>query len=529
MDSTASQLFPAGLSKFLSDAFNAYPDPLFIKDRDLRYLFANEAFAKFIDVPIAQILGQDDFTLLAPEVAAACRANDTRALELQTRNGEMFPFESEETYGLGEEKRILQVRRYVLFDSQGQMNLFGAVRDVTETLRKENRLRTSLHASETLRRETQRQLGDVLEMIDEVVWSLQSGTWETLFISPAAERVYGRPISVLLQKEEWAKVFPAEENLRIMREMEYASMSGNETFSGDFRFIHPEKGERMAFIRGRIVRDADGIPIRIDGMTTDVTENRRALKELEENRQKLFALSKLHTLGELASGIGHEINTPLTGILSKIARAERTVSKPTPTNADERATAARLLRESMEIVGRVSEIVDGLKQLSRNQQKEDLERFDPLVAVDQALSLSRARFSNHGYRLEIERPKEKKFCFGKPTTLFQSLVNLLNNAFDSLEQKTAQNGWNSSENVVLRVESVDDRVVIRVIDSGVGIPEDFKPKLFEAFQTTKAEGKGTGLGLSISRRLLRAQGGDLRLVSSKPGRTEFEILLPESR
>jgi C4-dicarboxylate-specific signal transduction histidine kinase len=527
MHPIASSLFPAGLSNFLSDAFNAYPDPLFIKDRDLRYLFANEAFAKYIDRPISKILGKDDFSLLSSEVAAVCRANDVRALELQDRNGEVFPYESEETFGSGEEKRVLHIRRYVLSDSQGKMNLFGAVRDVTETLRKENRLRTSLQASETLRRETERQLGDVLEMIDEVVWSLECTTWEPLFISPAAERVYGRAISMLLKKEEWAKVFPADENLRIIREIEYASMSGNETFSGDFSFIHPEKGQRIAFIRGRIVRDAGDRPIRIDGMTSDVTDNRRALKELEENRQKLFALSKLNTLGELASGIGHEINTPLTGILSKIARAERIVAKLTPENSTEQATALRLLNESMEIVGRVSEIVDGLKQLSRNQQ-EDLERFDPLVAVDQALSLSRARFSNHGYRLEIERPKERKYCFGKQTTLFQALVNLLNNAFDALEEKTARSGWDGSESVTLRIETDKNRIAIRVIDTGAGIPEDFQPKLFEAFQTTKVEGKGTGLGLSISRRLLRAQGGDLRLISSVAGNTEFEILLPET-
>jgi two-component system NtrC family sensor kinase len=129
----------------------------------------------------------------------------------------------------------------------------------------------------------------------------------------------------------------------------------------------------------------------------------------------------------------------------------------------------------------------------------------------------------------MDRPKQSMLCYGKPTTVFQSLVNLLNNAFDALEEKLSRNPWDGSEGVRVELVADEKQLCIRVIDTGVGVDDAFKPKLFEAFQTTKSEGKGTGLGLSISRRLLRAQGGDLRLISSEPGRTEFEILLPIGR
>src|SRR5690606_13587360 len=233
------------------------------------------------------------------------------------------------------------------------------------------------------------------------------------------------PITDLLRAEHWLKIFPLEETKRMICEFEFAAMSGIDTFSGEYRFFNRERSEGLADIRGKVIRYESVKPISGVGMTSDVTEMRRAMKELEEHRQKVFALSKLNTLGELASGIGHELNTPLSAILSKIARVECAID-----GEKEKG----LLRESMEIIERISQIVDGLKQLSRNRQFDNArEKIDPAFSIEQALSLSRARFSNHGFRIEFFRPPKSLRCIGNQTTLFQALVNLLNNAFDALD------------------------------------------------------------------------------------------------
>jgi PAS domain S-box-containing protein len=528
MSDASRPRLPQILSHFLADAFRLHPDPLFVKDRAYRTVYVNEAFSRFVGIPAEKMIGRDDFEMLPRESAIACRANDELSLPREGAFQSGVAHESDEIFPGANGPRTLRVQRYVLADEKGEPFLIGSIRDVTEVIRDAEGLRSAradLRASETQRQETERRLSEVFELIDEVVWSLEWDTWNPLFISPSAGRVFGRPVEALLSREEWGRIFDPETSSRFIGMMVSVADRGTDAFNGFFAFHHPDRGVREGFIRGRIVRDAEGRPNRVEGMTTDVTESRKAVRELEEHRQRLIALSKWNTLGELASGIGHEINTPLSGILSKVARAERILS----TGATDRETGARLLRESMAIIDRVSQIVDGLKQLSRQQQQaEELERFDPAVAVEQALSLSRARFSNHGYRIEVVKPDGPLLCLGRPTAVFQALVNLLNNAFDALEARDASRSGAPREAIRVEILRDGDGISLRVIDTGVGIDESFRPRLFEAFQTTKPEGKGTGLGLNISRRLLRANGADLRLVSSVPGRTEFAIALPSA-
>lgn len=500
---------PSDLPLLLIEIFNKQPDPIFIKDHHHRYLYVNEAFAKFFrQSATGYFIDKDDFALMDEAQAQVCRENDAVVLKLQSHET-VRTHSSDELAVTSQGQRSLTINRFGLRDPQGTVFLFGVIRDLTDQ-----------KAREAQQVNTERRLRDLLEMMDEVMWALEWGTLQTVFMSPTAGRFYGVETESILSPSDWVRAYSQSEINRMMNLILACEASGKDQFYGEFKFKHPTRGDRVAFIRGKVIRDSNGEPIQVEGMTSDITDSKITEEKIEEQRHMLNALSKLQTLGELASGIGHEINTPLSGILSKIARVQFILQPDQPITNDVLLKSSRLLKESMDLVERIAQIIDGLKQLSQNESAETLEAFDPLSTVEQALSLSRARFSNHGIRIQILNsvPQGRRVLCHQ-TSLFQALVNLLNNAFDALE------GLGEGAHVRVELEQAGNQVLIRVIDNGRGVPQEVKPRLFGAFVTSKVEGKGTGLGLNLSRKLLRTHGADLDFLERTDGLTAFQITL----
>ncbi len=501
------------LPRLLLEIFNRQPDPLFIKDHESRYLYVNPEFSRFMNLETDFIVGKDDFGVMSETQANICRSHDAAVLDIAASEA-VKTHSSDELLITPQGARQLFITRFGLHRPDGKAFLFGVIRDLTAQREKESRQMA-----------TERRLRDVLEMIDEVMWAHEWGTWNTVFMSPSATKFWGVPADSIHTPADWVRAFTPAEIARMEELFLSNERNGIDQFNGEFKFTHPVRGDRIAFIRAKIIRDENGKPTQIEGLTSDITDIKQAEAEIQEQRQKLLALAKLNTLGELASGIGHEINTPLSGILSKIARVETALRSIDPISDGVAVKSARLLKESMDLVERVAQIVEGLKQLSRNATNEEAELFDPVVALEQALSLSRGRFSNHGIRIEIANSlPDGTRVIGRPTSLFQAIVNLLNNSFDSLEGSTRA----EPKKVRLELGASASRVFIRIIDNGIGIPKAMRARLFEAFHTSKTEGKGTGLGLHLSRKLLRAHGADLVLLDPDGGTTAFEISLAKS-
>ncbi len=346
-------------------------------------------------------------------------------------------------------------------------------------------------------------------------WS--DGLYEVLGIDPCTTAASGDLFMSVVYVEDRAKLAHA---------FQQAVEEKHSLLQIKYRIIRVKDGA-VRWVRSTGEFIYQGECVRFIGTTQDITELHEAEAEVQEQRQKLLSVSKLNTLGELASGIGHEINTPLSGVLSKVTRVAHALANESLDDPQARARSNRLLAESISLIGRIAQIVDGLKQLSQPHAQEISTSTDPRLAVEQALSLSRARFSNHGIRIEVRSGlKSETFpmVFGKPSSLFQVMVNLLNNAFDALEAR--------SSGGLVRIEYHErdpGELAIWVSDNGSGIADDFVPLLFEPFQTTKPEGRGTGLGLTISRRLMRAQAGELARVAAPDGFTTcFEILLKKN-
>ncbi|MFV8755447.1 PAS domain-containing protein [Nannocystaceae bacterium ST9] len=246
--------------------------------------------------------------------------------------------------------------------------------------------------------------------------------------------------------------------------------------------------------------DVAGVIIAFDDVT-QITEDRVA-RERE---------SRLSTLGLMAGGIAHEINTPLQTLMVNATMIE-----------DELARSefdGEFLRECNDAIiattQHIARTIHALRTVSRQSASDPLSAIDMVAIAGYMLDLCGARFRAEGIDFRVTHTGERHELLGRPADIGQILLNLLNNAFDAVVGTPQP--W-----VELATSSDEQHVVFRVTDSGPGIPARILDRLMTPFCTTKPLGKGTGLGLSLSKSLAEGQGAELVHVAHAT-HTSFEL------
>jgi two-component system NtrC family sensor kinase len=238
--------------------------------------------------------------------------------------------------------------------------------------------------------------------------------------------------------------------------------------------------------------------------------------KIEALQKQVIRAERLATLGELAAGVVHELNNPLTSIT---VYAEYLVRKLESQGADVAdleklrrigASAQRILRFSRDLV-----------QYARPSGK-DLEPVDVSSVVRQSVSICEHLVERGGIALEVDVSTDLPVIQAISGQLEQVLINLITNAVHAVEAKN-----NGPGRVVVRakVES-PSTILIEVGDSGPGIAEHDRERIFEPFYTTKPDGKGTGLGLPIVRNIVDQHRGEITIASSDLGGAAFRVILP---
>jgi C4-dicarboxylate-specific signal transduction histidine kinase len=247
-------------------------------------------------------------------------------------------------------------------------------------------------------------------------------------------------------------------------------------------------------------------------------------RELNEKKQQLFdsqamahQANKMTALGEMASGIAHEINSPLQSILLFTYRLKRVVSR------EDYSSITGTLEKIDKSVDMITNIVESLRKMSRDSTNDPFAPECINDIVNDVLALTPVRYQLNGIRFSVNFNQ-----LNKDTTLEcqririgQIIVNLLNNAFDAAletEEKWIDLGINEDSNTIS----------ITVTDSGNGIAPEIRGKIFEPMFTTKDIGKGTGLGLSISSEIARQHNGSLS-IDPKSMHTKFILTLPKKQ
>jgi PAS domain S-box-containing protein len=296
---------------------------------------------------------------------------------------------------------------------------------------------------------------------------------------------------------------------RYKSEMIPSVIRRNETWEGEVEFVNLKTGEPVPIWQRTFCSLAmDGTPLYIAFFATDLRTKRRA-------EAAVFHSAKMASLGQMAAGLAHEVNNPITiihgtaGLLKKAIQAEdRNPEKMT-----------RGLERIEKTALRISRIVKGLRMFSRSGENDPAVPTALSEILEETLDLCRERFRDYAIDLRIDEiPAASVRC--RPTQISQVLLNLLNNSFDAVSREDER--W-----VRIDFAITDDRVRISVTDSGPGLSEDTKARLMEPFFTTKEPGQGTGLGLSISRGIVEEHGGKLVHIPEAPN-TCFTIDLPRS-
>lgn len=243
-----------------------------------------------------------------------------------------------------------------------------------------------------------------------------------------------------------------------------------------------------------------------------------ATRELRETQEQLIFAERLSTIGTIASGLAHELNSPLTGLRNCLRRIQRE-----PENAEQLLRYLSMMQESAEHMHRV---FNGLLDLARPRRPElKAVALEPIL--DRVVLLANHRLAEVRIATRKEIHPAATVIRGDQHQLEQALLNLVLNACDSLEQRIrSEPGF--SPDLLLRGACENGQIHIDVVDTGLGIDPEALPRLFDPFFTTKAPGKGTGLGLSIAKNIIREHGGDIEVESQPGAGARFRIVLGAS-
>ena len=250
---------------------------------------------------------------------------------------------------------------------------------------------------------------------------------------------------------------------------------------------------------------------------TDVTE-------IMDAETELIQASKMTTLGEMATGVAHELNQPLHAIKLGseylLAVAKRGSSVPAE---DLQEVAAEMGTD----VDRAAAIIRHLREFGRKQHDMGQE-IDINMPVRGVFTLLGQQLYNHGIEVVTELGESLPLIRGDVNRIEQVLINLIQNARDAIEAKKESDGGAEPGKLVIRSFADKDRVIVTVGDNGTGIPQRIRDRIFEPFFTTKDIGKGTGLGLSISYRIVKDYHGTLDFDTDEGSGTTFRICFPQS-
>ena len=249
----------------------------------------------------------------------------------------------------------------------------------------------------------------------------------------------------------------------------------------------------------------------------DISDKRKSEEAARKYQSELAHVARLSTMGEMASGLAHELNQPLTAIATNADASIRLL---------EQGSSASRVVEILEKIGiqarHAGEIIKHLRKFVRKEEPE-LSRININKLVDEVLLLVKAELARTGVKVTTELQADLPEVMAQHIHIDQVLLNLIRNAIDSLSLVDKQQRKLTITTAVLDKE----HIIIRVQDSGQGISEQVSRTLFTPFKTTKEH--GMGLGLSLSQGIISAHKGRLAVEDTSPGNTVFSFTLPYSR
>jgi two-component system NtrC family sensor kinase len=387
-----------------------------------------------------------------------------------------------------------------LQDPSGKiLGFLEIARDITEKLRLEKELR-----------ETKEYLENIVQSsVDAIVTTDPKG--RITFVNKAMEEMVGVSQKEMIQQPisrfYLEGITEARKIMGILREK--GSLQNYDTFA-------LRNGRKVPILlSASLLRNETAEIIGTLGVFKDMTEMKKLEEELKKTQAHLFQVGKMRAMGELVAGVAHEINNPLMAADTFLHVIRENMPEGEPN------------RQRVELIqkchSRIAKIINHLKDFSR-QSKLDFKQIDINEPIENALMITGQQLLNHGIRVRKEYQPDLPKIRGDSTQLEQVFLNLIANAKDAMETAGRPKEL-TIRTALIRHYSWSD-IEVSFQDTGAGIAEENREKIFEPFFSTKEVGKGTGLGLSICYGIIEAHGGRIEVESRISEGTTFRVILP---
>ncbi len=519
------------------------PDSIYFKDEHSRFLKVSKSLAETVGLADpAELIGKTDADFFGVEHARAAYLDELRIIN----GGSPVISQTERELRLDGQERWVTTTKMPLRDKAGNVvGTFGLSRDITELKHAEAavekrtaELRASLARYKML-----------VESTHAVPWEMDGGTMALSYISPQAARVFGWDPETLLRTGASILDVVYEDDREHVRKQLDALIHSPEAqdLALDYRVCVADG--RLGYVRSvmSVHRERPDQPAIVRGVTLDITEQKKLEAGLHQSQ-------KLESIGRLAAGVAHEINTPvqfvsdsvhfvrdamtdLAGLVERYQRVNQSVldgcaSAEAAAEVVEAERTADLdyllenvpkaLTRSLDGLDRVATIVRSMKEFAHPDQKE-MTSVDLNQAVQSTLVIARNEYK---YVADVDvdfADLPLVTCHGGDIN--QAVLNIIVNAAHAIGDVVK--GTDQRGRISVSTRQDGDHVVIAIADSGGGIPDSIQGRLFDPFFTTKEVGRGTGQGLAIARSVVvETHGGHLTFDTELGRGTTFYLRLP---
>ena len=511
--------------RFIQSLMDAAATPIYFKDVTGRYQGCNKAAEDMLGIAREDLVGKTAYDVFPPAEAALVSAKDD---ELFGKGGTQS-FETTMAMPDGRTRDVI-FQKAPYFDSENRtQGLIGIVTDITDRKRAERELREN---EEVLRK--------ILTGIRAGIFIIDPMNFTIVDVNPIAAEIVGRPAEDILGKP-WREIgWRGKAGQAGPNHLPEAS----DKFDRDL-FIERPDGKVVPILKA-VISTKRGGRLLLFEVVFDITE-RKALE------RQLAIAQKLESLGELAAGIAHEINTPIQYIgdnlnfldnsfadildLAKLwddhARLAGQESAPSLKDLEAKKEEIDLdycvdeipkaIAQSKDGVQRVAKIVQAMKRFSHPGVEEKV-GTDINSAIETTVLIARNEWKYVAeVDLDLDRTLPMVFCL--PGDINQVLLNILINAVHAIADK--MKGTGERGRIAIKTTGDGEFFKISMSDTGCGIPQANLDKIFDPFFTTKEVGKGTGQGLAIAHNIVVEKHGGTIEVESEPGQgSTFHIRLP---
>src|SRR5438477_2116238 len=308
------------------------------------------------------------------------------------------------------------------------------------------------------------------------------------------------------------RVHPDDQPLRDSAIKRAIETKGN--YEIEYRILLPDGTVRWISGRAHCISDGDRRSTRLLGVSMDVTERKQAEKEAMEQRDELFHLSRVATLGQLSSSLAHELNQPLGIILSNAQAAQHMLAADNPDIPELREILVDIVGEDL----RAGEVITRLRSLLKRGET----RLLPLAlneVIEDVLHLLRSDLAARGVTAESKLAERLPDVPGDEVQLQQVLINIVGNACDAMAENPP-----GDRRLRISTSAESGAVFVSIEDQGRGLPNGDSSQIFEPFFTTKSH--GLGIGLAICRSIIAAHHGRLWAEPNKGRGVTLRIELP---